>query len=170
MTLLDDSRTAPREDWRRFHRGATPYCDIEIHSGYARLNGHRTVIDCARHLHGRDGLAIADSALRAEITAHDALLEVRRRQRRWTSATRATSVLLLADGRRENWLESASAWAIKAWDLPDPVPQVEILSPEGEFVARVDNLWPDHGVVGEADGVSKYLLDGTTDEAVTQAQ
>jgi hypothetical protein len=51
--------------------------------------------------------------------------------------------------------------------VPDPVPQVEVLTPDGEFLARVDALWPEHGVVGEADGLGKYLISGTTQEAVT---
>ena len=94
---------------------------------------------------------------------------MRRHQRRWPGVTGSNDVLLLADGRRENWLESASAWSMARWGCPPPSPQVEILSPEGELLARVDCLWAEHGIVGEADGVQKYLLNGATDQAVRAA-
>ncbi|MFW5471249.1 type IV toxin-antitoxin system AbiEi family antitoxin domain-containing protein [Knoellia sp. CPCC 206435] len=169
MTVLDDVRTSPTDDWRRFHRGATPYAHIEICDGHARLNPPRTVIDCARELHGRDALAVADGALRAGVVSHAQLLAVRRHQRRWPGVAASNDVLLLADGRRENWLESVSAWAMARWGCPPATPQVEILTPDGEFIARVDNLWPEQGIVGEADGVQKYLLGGATDDAVRAA-
>ena len=169
MTLLDDARTSRPDDWRRFHRGATPHRHIELDGGRPRLTPTRTVVDCARVLLPRDALAIADGALRAGLVTHDGLLAMRRHQRRWPGVASMTGILLLADGRRENWLESASAWALAAWGVPAPVPQVEVLAPDGEFLARVDALWPELGVVGEADGVGKYLIQGTTEQAVSGA-
>lgn len=166
MTLLDDGRTSRSDDWRRFHRGSTPPEHIEIRSGRPRLIASRTVVDCARELHGRDSLAIADGALRSGMANLEALLAMRTHQRRWPHITRMDEILLLADGRRENWLESASALSISRWGLPDPVPQVEVYSHTGRFLGRVDNLWPELGVVGEADGLGKYLLDGTTANGV----
>lgn len=167
MTLLDDGRTSRSDGWRQFHRGATPAEHIEIRGGRPRLTLPRTVIDCGRQLHGRDALAIADGALRSGGVDLDVLLEMRQQQRRWPGVARLNDVLLRADGRRENWLESASAWSISRWGLPDPTPQVDVFSGDGEFLARVDNLWPELGVVGEADGLGKYLLDGTGEDAVT---
>lgn len=69
----------------------------------------------------------------------------------------------MATPLRESWLESASAWVMSSWGLPLPVAQVVVLDAAGRFVARVDALWPDHGVVGEADGLAKYAM-GTTDQ------
>jgi hypothetical protein len=34
-----------------------------------------------------------------------------------------------------------------------------VCTPDGEFVARVDGLWLDFGVVAEADGLTKYGID-----------
>ncbi|WP_147063254.1 hypothetical protein [Knoellia locipacati] len=70
------------------------------------------------------------------------------------------------DGRRENWLESASAWATHRWGLPIGVPQVDILTPAGRHIGRCDVLWSREGVVGEADGVAKYLEDGASEQQV----
>jgi hypothetical protein len=166
MTLMDDSRTLRADSWRRFLRGAIPYEHVEIRDGVPRLVRARTVIDCARQLHPRDALAIADGALRAGMVTHTSLLEMRRFQRGWPGVTRSNDILMLADGRRENWLESASAWSAHRWGLPIGIPQVNVMDPDGCLIGRCDALWPDEGVVGEADGVEKYLINGATSEAV----
>lgn len=163
MTLLDDHRTSPRDAWRQFHRGATPPEHVVIRSGRAYFTPDRTVIDCCRELHPRDALAIADAALRAGLVTPSELARMRRHQRRWPGVAAADVVLTLADGRRENWLESVSAWAISSAGHPPAVPQVDVYDPLGRFVARVDALWPELGVVGEADGRGKYTVDAADD-------
>lgn len=166
MTLMDDSRTLRGDSWRRFLRGAIPYEHVELRDGVPRLVPARTVLDCARQLHPRDALAIADGALRAGRATREELLAMRRFQRGWPGVTRSNDVLMLADGRRENWLESASAWSVHRWGLPTGIPQVNIMDLDGRLLGRCDALWPDVGIVGEADGVQKYLIDGATSEAV----
>ena len=56
-----------------------------------------------------------------------------------------------------------------SWDLPPGIPQVIVKDGRGRFVARVDELWPGLGVVGEADGRGKYLLNAKADEAEEEA-
>lgn len=169
MTLLDDVRTSRRSTWIRFHRGATPPEHIVIRHGTPGFVAPRVVLDCCREVHARDALAIADGALRAGLTDLDELFDMRRHQRRWPHVAGSNEVLLLADGRRETWLESASAWSMAGWGLPIAIPQVNVYTPDGEFVGRPDALWPEHGVVGEADGIDKYLLDGTDEDSVRRA-
>lgn len=166
MTLLDDSRTSRRDCWRQFHRGRTPAEHIVIRRGVPGFVAARVVIDSGREVHQRDALAIADGALRAGLVSRDELFDMRSHQRHWPGVAATNDLLMLADGRRENWLESASAWSMWRWDLPVGVPRVNVFTPDGELVGRPDVLWPDHGLVGEADGVDKYLVDGATDEAV----
>lgn len=164
MTLLDDLRTSPRDSWRQFHRGATPPEHVVIRARRAYFTPDRTVIDCCRELHARDALAIADGALRAGLTTWEQLTEMRHHQRRWPGITGGDVVLRLADGRRENWLESVSAWAFHSAGHPPAVPQVDVLDPDGRFVARVDALWPELGIVGEADGRGKYTIEAASDD------
>lgn len=169
MTLMDDLRTSRRSTWIRFHRGATPPEHLVIRHGTPGFVAPRVVLDCCREVHGRDALAIADGALRAGLTSLDELHDMRRHQRRWPHVAGSNDVLLLADGRRETWLESASAWSMAGWGLPRAAPQVNVYTPEGEFVGRPDALWPELGVAGEADGVEKYLLEGTDEHSVGRA-
>lgn len=72
---------------------------------------------------------------------------------------RARCWLAVVDGRRESWLESASAVAFARALLPLPFPQVDVHDRAGRFVARVDGYWPHLQVAGEADGDGKFLGD-----------
>jgi hypothetical protein len=115
----------------------------------------RTVADCLRHFPARVSLPIADAAGAQGVD----LVEVRRIldwQMGWPYAGRGRQTSELIDGRRESWLESQSALAHHALGLPAPTPQAVILDERGREVARVDFLWTDSGVIGEADGWGKY--------------
>lgn len=159
MTLLDDRRTSEDDGWRRFHRGATPPAHVFIHRGHPYLVPSRTVVDCMRDMRPGDALAVADAALRAGLVTGRGLRQMRRHQRRWPGIAVADQIMRLGDGRRESWFESASAWVMADWALPHGIPQVIVTDSRGRFVGRVDVLWPELGVVGEADGKGKYLLD-----------
>jgi hypothetical protein len=117
----------------------------------------RTLADCGRLLPGRDGLAMADHALRMRLLTPAQLSEAVGRQKGWPGAVQARRVLELADGRRETALESWSAWAFAELGLPPPVWQVTLLDEHGVFLGRVDTWW-EQGVAGEADGRGKYRL------------
>lgn len=117
----------------------------------------RTLADCLRTLPGRDGLAMVDAALHRDLVSEAELLHALQQQAGWPKITLARRVLTLADGRRESPLESWSAWAFAHSGVPAPQWQVKILDAEGQFIARADAWWA--GVVGEADGRAKYLLD-----------
>lgn len=169
MTLLDDRRTSKPDEWRQFHRGFTPHDHLWIDRGVPYFVPARVVIDCLRDMAPGDALAVIDAALgRGLVTGAD-LMATRRLQRRWPGIAIADQLLRLADGRRESWLESASAWAMASWELPDGIPQVNVKDSRGRFVARVDGLWPTLGVVGEADGRGKYLLKARAGESPEEA-
>ena len=158
LTLLDDRRTSEGDSWRRFHRGHTPPAHVVIDRGRPHLVPSRTVVDCMRDMRPGDALAVLDAALGAGLVTGPELLEMRRHQRRWPGIAAADQILRLGDGRRESWLESSSAWAMTRLELPPGIPQVVVCDADGRFVGRVDALWPELGVVGEADGHAKYLM------------
>lgn len=164
MTLLDDTRTSRDDAWRRFHRGSTPPPHVWIRGGTPHLVPARTVVDCLRELSPGDALAVVDGALRRGLVTVAALRRIREHERRWPGIAVADALLALADGRRESWLESVSAWAFHECGLPTGVPQVVVLDAAGCFVARTDVGWAEQGVVGEADGRGKYLADAPPDE------
>ncbi|MFN8073845.1 MAG: hypothetical protein U0Q15_00325 [Kineosporiaceae bacterium] len=130
-------------------------------SGIALTSPARTVLDCARRLHGRDALAIADAALRSGLVSPEDLLSVASDMRRWPGIVGARAVLTLADAAREAPLESWSAWAFDQLGVPPPRWQVTVHDEEEHRHYRLDCLWdlgPGRRVAGEADGRSKALL------------
>lgn len=158
MTLLDDSRTSRVDGWRQFHRGATPADHVVIKARRPYLVAARTVIDCTRQLHPRDALAVMDAALRLGLCTRAELVAMRRHQAGWPGILGADRILPIAEPLRENWLESISAWAFHSWGLPVGLAQVMVADLDGRVIGRVDALWPELGVVGEADGRGKYEL------------
>ena len=117
----------------------------------------RTVADCLRTLSPHDGLAVADAAQRIHgLSTNDVFIALYR-QHGWPGVVRARTIAALASPRRETPLESWSAWALHDCAVDQPLWQVEILTPAGTFVGRVDCWWP-AGVVGESDGRIKSLL------------
>jgi GNAT superfamily N-acetyltransferase len=139
----------------RVLRAALPPADVVEVEGIAVTSLARTVCDRARVASFRAGLVTADAALRRGVP-REAMLAVLERCRRWPGKRRAVEVVLFADPRAESPLESVSRVFFRDHGLPMPVPQSVITGPARGFVARVDFLWPDHRVVGEADGDVKY--------------
>jgi hypothetical protein len=130
--------------------------DVEPCGAVLVTSRARTVVDCARALAPHDALAIADAALRAglprsQLAAALAAASGRR------GVEQARSVLRLADGRRESALESWSAWALSTHGLSPTLWQATLLDSDGVFLGRADAWWA-QGVVGEADGRTKYRL------------
>ena len=159
VTVDDHIRSPSSGSWMTLYRGALPDAHVEAVDGIRRTAVARTVADCCRHATVGDGLAIADAAVRTGRTTPQALRAMRAFQGRWPGSVRTDRVLALLDPRRESWLESWSAAAFDRMELPRWVPQVVVHDASGRFLGRVDGLWPELGVVAEADGRGKYLGD-----------
>ncbi|MDP9220074.1 MAG: hypothetical protein M3P23_05995, partial [Actinomycetota bacterium] len=123
----------------------------------AITSGARTVADCLRHFPAVISVPIADAAVGhgVDIVEIAAILDW---QESWPYAARGLASLRLVDGRRESWLESQSAVAHHRMGLPSADAQTLICDEWGRPIARVDFLWADHAVIGEADGWDKYLV------------
>lgn len=121
----------------------------------------RTVFDCASTLPFRDGLAIADAALRYHrIDRGDLICFVESNGKGKRGVRLARRVVRYADGRSESWGESAARALMIELGFALPELQVEIdLPPELGGPRRVDFLWvlPDGSyIIGEFDGMVKY--------------
>jgi very-short-patch-repair endonuclease len=135
VTVGRNRRPAPREGV------VLHYADVRDQGATAPV---RTVLDCARTLPFREGLAIADSALRSGRIRAGAL---RRSAESLRGAGRARAVRVAehADGRAANPFESATRAILIEAGLTGFVPQVQI----GKH--RVDLAHPGLRIVVEAD-------------------
>ncbi|TAM90649.1 MAG: DUF559 domain-containing protein [Jatrophihabitans sp.] len=125
-------------------------------NGTAVTTVARTVVDCARH-DRRDGLMVADAALRDAIVTAAEIDKSLERATGWPFVRRARSVLALADGRAESPLESLTRLRIAESGLPVPDLQVWIRDPWTGRRYRVDGLWAEQRLVLEVDGRDKYV-------------
>lgn len=122
----------------------------------------RTTFDCARWLPFREGVAVADAALRGGDASHDELVGYADGMRGgYRGVERARLVASFADARAENGGESVARAAMWELGFARPELQVEVPSPfSGSGVYRVDFRWrlPDGSVLyGEHDGGEKYV-------------
>lgn len=117
----------------------------------------RAIVDTARE-HGRiDAIVAGDAALRTGLTDVDELTSVADRCRRWPGVRRARDVITQLNPLAESPLESVSRFHLHAALLPEPELQVDLHDRFGSFLGRPDFYWDEFGVVGEADGDSKYV-------------
>jgi very-short-patch-repair endonuclease len=148
----------------RRRRGAGRGLDATVHTtttirrdlvrvdGLPVTSGERTVLDLARALHPPALLeAAVDSAIRLRLTTLDRLVD------------RATASVgtdrwgygaldpVLATSGGHTFLERAFLRLLRSARLPLPMPQV-VHRRAGRHVARVDFLFPEHGVVVEVSG------------------
>ena len=128
--------------------------EVVLTGGVRTTSVARTVVDVARDLDFRWGVAAADAALRAGLPADDLARQVERARRR-PGNVRARAVLAFADGRAESAGESLSRVALEQEGVPAPELQVEVRV-GGVLLGRADFGWRDAGVLGEFDGKIKY--------------
>jgi hypothetical protein len=137
------------------HVAALPAGHVVSHSGVPLTSVPRTVIDLARVLPFGEGVAVADSALRAGLTSKTALAAVIADCPRWPGLQRAREVTAFSDARSESVLESLSRAVFGQAGLPPPDLQVWV-GDDGEVIGRADFLWRRYRTIGEADGAVKY--------------
>lgn len=149
---------------QRRRRHVLRYADVPPHHrasrhGVPTTSAARTIVDLARGWPLADGVVLADSALRGRLTTVTELHDVAVECYFWPGISKVRRALGLADPASESVLESLSRIAMYEQQLPAPRTQVVIGDAAGP-IARADFLWERYGVVGEADGLGKYVSDG----------
>ncbi|MEV6773159.1 hypothetical protein AB0N05_31445 [Nocardia sp. NPDC051030] len=133
--------------------------EIVLLEGMRVTSVARTVIDLARSLPFEWAVMVGDAALHADLVDSAALSEQLLRAGRRTGVQRARAVLPFLDGRSESPGESWTRVLLHQLGLPSPHPQAELWTDTGNWIARVDLLLPELGIVIEFDGAIKYQSD-----------
>lgn len=146
------ARTGPKV---RVHTAALDADEVVEVEGLRVTSVERTVVDLARKLPLARAVVLGDAALRDRTTADRLAVQLERAKgsRGCPAARRAVAQF---DGRAESPGESLSRLVMREAGLPPPQLQATILDGWGEFVGRVDFLFPERGVIGEFDGLVKY--------------
>ncbi|MPY80663.1 MAG: hypothetical protein GEV04_19900 [Actinophytocola sp.] len=154
-----------REDYV-LRRATLPPRHRTVRHGVAITSAARTVVDLARERGFVHGVVAADAALHRGLVSPSELDRMLRDCRGWPGLDRARRAVAFADAACESVLESVSRIAIHQQELPAPRTQVVLGDAYGP-IGRVDFLWEHAGVIGEADGLTKYLAPARAGEAST---
>ena len=147
------------------HIAALPGEHVTVRGGVRVTSVARTVVDLARTSPFRDGVVVADSALRTGQTSKEELQAVAADCAKWPGIRRAKLVVDFCDGLSESVLESISRVAFRDHGIPAPELQVWVGGEEGGVLGRADFLWRRYRTIGEADGAVKYA---DTSRAISQ--
>jgi hypothetical protein len=139
----------------QLHIAAVPSRHRTVVSGLPVTTVARTVIDVARTASLREGVVIADSALRGKQTTKAELYAVINACPRWPGIARARQVVDFSDGLAESAFESIARVAFHDGGLPPPELQASV-GADGRVIARVDFYWRAYSTIAEADGAAKY--------------
>ena len=160
-------RTLPRLN---VHRAPLPPAFVRPLNGVAVSTVARTIIDLAREHGFEEAVAAGDAALRLKRVDRREMYAALEQCRQWPGSKAARSAIHFCDGRSESVLESLSRVRISRHDLPAPELQAELRDRFGRFVGRVDFLFVELGVVGEADGLAKYSTRGVDEHEQRRRQ
>lgn len=151
---------APRAAGGRSEKGIRRHCvgvgdaDVTSCDGLILTDAARTVVDIARARAFEIGVSVADGALRRGLATPSELAAAA--PETGPGVARMRRAIGFADARADNPGESLSR--VRIWQLgfPSPALQVRFDVGSGETY-YVDFFWPRHHVIGEFDGVGKYL-------------
>ena len=130
--------------------------EVTTKDGFRLTSLERTALDAARLLRFDQAVAVLDAAL--HLKADPGLLERMLRDAAGRKGVRtARAALAFADKRAESVGESISRVRMADVGLPAPDLQFEVFDHLGLWVARTDFCWRDRRVVGEFDGLVKYI-------------
>lgn len=135
------------------HEGHVQDADTALVRGVRCTSLARTALDLARGRPPAEALVVLDAA--AARSGVESLSFAQARATTRLGSAELRRAVDLADARSESPLESASRALIVQAGLPMPELQAWVVDDEGR-AWRVDLLWRQHRVVGEADGWGKY--------------
>lgn len=116
----------------------------------------RTAVDLARKGPALSAVVAVDAALRRGVSRGE-LEEVLRVAKGWPGTRPASRYVEFGDGRAESALESVGRWRMHEIGMPTPQLQLPVHDHVG-LIGRVDFAFEEQRVIGEADGLQKYLL------------
>lgn len=139
------------------HEGAVGLLDVTRQGRAWLTSPARTVLDIAV-VHGvTTGVVVADDFIHRRLTTTAELEQLTPTMRHWPGSLALPVVTGLATGLAESVGESLGFMQFRRLGLPKPVQQFEVRGPNGRLIGRGDWAWPEHGLLGEFDGVQKYV-------------
>jgi hypothetical protein len=148
----------------RMRKHASPDLSTDIeHRGQLTMTGlTRTVVEVAADCSFLTAVGVADWALAGGRVTKEGLRSMLDELRIRRGRTKALRVIEFSDGRSGSPGESLSR--VRMHEGGFPVPELQKRFDDADGLAGiVDFWWPDHDLIGEFDGVSKYVREEITE-------
>ncbi|AYJ48650.1 hypothetical protein [Rhodococcus sp. P1Y] len=157
---------------RHVHPGVLKSNDVVHIGGLAVTSPNRTVADLCRSLDFEAAVCVGDAALAQGVATADGVADTLNRSGR-RSLAKALRALEFCSPHSESVGESRTRVQLSLAGVPVPTLQVDVYSPKGDFLGRVDFLFEELGVILEFDGnvkYSKFVPLGQTPSSVVIAE
>jgi len=154
VTRLDGGAGRSESDIRH-HEGLVVPDDVLLLDGFQVMRPARAALESATLSGVERGLVTVNSGLHNNLFDEHALEVQRRAMQSWPGAQHLQLVTRLADKRIESVGESRSLFLFWSQGLPLPALQYEIWDGP-HLLGYADFAWPEHGLIVEFDGRSKY--------------
>lgn len=139
------------------HEGVSLDDEVVEKDGYRVLLPERCVLEAGSRAKAPAArLVIVDGLLRMELATHDRLFEQFELMERWPFMRSMHLPVRMADGKSGSAGESLGRHLFRASHIPAPQLQYEEYGSAAELIGICDWGWPDHGLLGEFDGLVKY--------------
>jgi hypothetical protein len=150
-----------------YHQGKCSEDDLVAKDGVLLVNPVRAALETASLGDTPQGLVVLDSVVDLELGTVE---DIRNRFAPYNKHPKSrhvhVAVRLVREGANSAG-ETLSRYLMFRCNLPEPVLQFEVYDEWGNLVGRTDFAWPEYGLLGEFDGLSKYgrlLKPGETPE------
>lgn len=139
------------------HIHPAPLCpdDVVMVRGLAVTSPNRTIADLCKSLSFEAAVCVGDAALAAGLATVDGVTQALNRSGR-RSIVKALRALDFCTDASESIGESRTRVQLKYAGTMRPTLQMSLYSEAGVFIARVDFVFEEYGVIGEFDGKVKY--------------
>ncbi|MGQ0623840.1 MAG: hypothetical protein ACT4PP_04180 [Sporichthyaceae bacterium] len=157
IVLLSDDATVSgtHRDGYYLRRAPLPAEHLAHRHGVPITTAARTLLDLTSTMDLAAGVALVESAYHLKCVGRPELLAMLEQADGRPGVTRARASFYFAAPGAESVLESVSRVTMHQIGVPAPLTQVTLIEERPQI--RADFYWPQYRLVGEADGMTKYL-------------
>ena len=138
------------------HEGFCIEDDLREVHGQRVLSVERCVLEAGSRAQGAAKLVVLDSMLHLGLATREELEAQFAQMERWPFMRSMHVPVRMADGGAQSPGESVGLHLFWIGGIPRPQTQYEVHDADGVLLGTCDWGWPEHGLLGEFDGLVKY--------------
>jgi hypothetical protein len=139
-----------------YHQGRCPDDDLTHVGGQLVVVPVRAGLETASLTHRAGGLVVLDSVSDLKLGSLDEIHRAFEAMTGWPNSRKLQITVRLTRKGANSIGESLGRHLMWTQHLPEPRLQFEVRDQWGRLLGVTDFAWPDYGVLGEFDGMSKY--------------